>query len=295
MKIRGLIVAAVVFLILSGILYWSEHRKPAEDTAKISADTPPVILKLDELAITKLNLKRKDVEPLVLAKGDSGKWQITEPKLLGADQSTVSGIVSTLASLNSERLVEDKAAELKQYGLDQPGLELDITEKNNKMQKLLIGDDTPASGAVYAMLAGDSRVFTMSKYMKTSVDKSLNDVRDKRLLTVNTEKISRIELINKSTNQEIEFGRNKDEWQIVKPKPLRADSVQVGELSRSDLYVAEEMFVCGTAAEVSAVNSVDDRAITCPGPMTKVIAEEFGRAVRGQTDKYKNWCEHVDE
>jgi hypothetical protein len=232
MKIRGLIVAAVVFLILSGILYWSEHRKPAEDTAKISADTPPVILKLDESAITKLNLKRKDVEPLVLAKGDSGKWQITEPKLLGADQSTVSGIVSTLASLNSERLVEDKAAELKQYGLDQPGLELDITEKNNKTQKLLIGDDTPASGAVYAMLAGDSRVFTMSKYMKTSVDKSLNDVRDKRLLTVNTEKISRIELINKSKNQEIEFGRNKDEWQIVKPKPLRADSVQVGELSR---------------------------------------------------------------
>ena len=53
------------------------------------------------------------------------------------------------------------------------------------------------------------------------------------------------------------------------------------------------MFVCGTAAEVSAVNSVDDRAITCPGPMTKVIAEEFGRAVRGQIDKYKEWCELV--
>ena len=45
--------------------------------------------------------------------------------------------------------------------------------------------------------------------------------------------------------------------------------VRVDELSRSDLYVAEEMFVCGTAAEVSAVNSVDDRAIPCPGPMTQ--------------------------
>src|SRR6266513_6334347 len=69
--------------------------------------------------------------------------------------------------------------------------------------------------------------------------------------------------------------------------------VRIGELTRSDLYIAEEMFVCGTAAEVSAVNSVDDRAITCPGPMTKVIAEEFGRAVRGQIDKYKEWCELV--
>jgi len=69
--------------------------------------------------------------------------------------------------------------------------------------------------------------------------------------------------------------------------------VSVDNLSRSDLYIAEEMFVCGTAAEVSAVNSVDDRVIPCPGPMTQVIASEYGRAVRGQVDKYKEWCELV--
>jgi branched-chain amino acid aminotransferase len=69
--------------------------------------------------------------------------------------------------------------------------------------------------------------------------------------------------------------------------------VRVDDLSRSDLYVAEEMFVCGTAAEVSAVNSVDDRAIPCPGPMTQVIAAEYGKAVRGEIDKYKDWCELV--
>jgi branched-chain amino acid aminotransferase len=69
--------------------------------------------------------------------------------------------------------------------------------------------------------------------------------------------------------------------------------VRVDNLARSDLYIAEEMFVCGTAAEVSAVNSVDDRLIPCPGPMTKVIADTYGRAVRGLEDKYKDWCEHV--
>jgi branched-chain amino acid aminotransferase len=69
--------------------------------------------------------------------------------------------------------------------------------------------------------------------------------------------------------------------------------VRVDDLSRSDLYVAEEMFVCGTAAEVSAVNSVDDRAIPCPGPMTATIAAEYGQAVRGEIDKYKDWCELV--
>jgi branched-chain amino acid aminotransferase len=71
--------------------------------------------------------------------------------------------------------------------------------------------------------------------------------------------------------------------------------VRVGELTRSDLYIAEEMFVCGTAAEVSAVNSIDDRAIPCPGPMTTAIAQEYARAVRGEVDRYKEWVEHVQD
>ena len=70
--------------------------------------------------------------------------------------------------------------------------------------------------------------------------------------------------------------------------------IRVGELARSDLYIADEIFVCGTAAEVSAVNSVDDRKIPCPGPMTKAIADEYAKAVRGQVDKYKDWVELVN-
>ena len=66
---------------------------------------------------------------------------------------------------------------------------------------------------------------------------------------------------------------------------------RVDNLARSDLYIAEELFVCGTAAEVSAVNSVDDRSIPCPGPKTKAIAEVYARTVRGQEDRYKDWCE----
>ena len=69
--------------------------------------------------------------------------------------------------------------------------------------------------------------------------------------------------------------------------------VRVDDLVRSDLYIADEMFLCGTAAEVSAVNSVDDRPIPCPGPMTTAIADEFRRAVRGQVDRYKEWVEDV--
>ena len=67
--------------------------------------------------------------------------------------------------------------------------------------------------------------------------------------------------------------------------------IRVDNIARSDLYIADEIFVCGTAAEVGSVSSVDDRKVPCPGPMTKAIATTYAKAVRGQDDRYKHWCE----
>jgi len=80
------------------------------------------------------------------------------------------------------------------------------------------------------MVAGDPRVFTVASYTKTSVDKNANDLRDKRLLTADFDKISQVELVVQKQN--IAFGRNKEAWQILKPKPLRADNSQVEDLVR---------------------------------------------------------------
>jgi hypothetical protein len=228
MKIHSLIISACILLVLSGLLYWSNRHKP--DESKISADTPPAILKLDEGSINKLELKKKSAPPILLSKADSGEWRIAEPEPLRADQSTVSSMLSTVSSLNSERVIEEKASDLKNYGLDAPALEVDVSEKDGHSQKLLVGDDTPASGGAYAMLAGNPKVYTLASYNKSSLDKSLNDLRDKRLLPANADKVSRVELMR--SGQDLEFGRNKDEWQILKPRPLRADSSQVSDLVR---------------------------------------------------------------
>ncbi len=97
---------------------------------------------------------------------------------------------------------------------------------------------------LYAALVGDPRVFTLANYNKTTLDKSAKDLRDKRLLVFEQDKLSRVELSAKK--QDIEFGRNKDSWQIVKPKPLRADDSKVAELIRKlsdakmDLNVSDE-------------------------------------------------------
>jgi len=219
-----------VLAALTGVLYWSNHHPPSENTAKASLDTPPKILSLKQEDISKIEIRKKGGEELDLAKGEAGKWQITAPKPLSADQEAVSSLLSTVSSLNADRLVEEKPGDVSQYGLAQPTLELDLTTKDAKPQKLLLGDDTPAGSAVFAKLDGDPRVFTIASYNKTSIDKSANDLRDKRLLTVDFDKLSQIELATKKQN--IEFGRNKQEWQIVKPKPLRADNFQVEEIVR---------------------------------------------------------------
>ncbi|MGD0182459.1 MAG: DUF4340 domain-containing protein [Terriglobales bacterium] len=230
MKLGGLIVAIVVLGGLTGTLYWSNHHKPAEST-EASADTPPKILAVKEADISRFDLKKNGVDQVAGERNSSGQWRITSPTTLPADQSAVSSLLGTFSSLNSQRLVEEKAGNLASYGLNAPKLEFDLSEKDNKTQKLLLGDVTPTGNGIYAKLDGDARIFIMPSFDKTSIDKTANDLRDKRLLTLDPDKISQVDLVEKK--QEIAFGRNKDEWQIVKPRPLRADGSQVDELVRA--------------------------------------------------------------
>jgi len=72
---------------------------------------------------------------------------------------------------------------------------------------------------------------------------------------------------------------------------------EVGEanLLRTDLYLAEEAFLTGTAAEVVPIRSVDDRQVGNgePGPITRSIQDTFFATVRGEDDRYKDWVEHA--
>jgi branched-chain amino acid aminotransferase len=70
--------------------------------------------------------------------------------------------------------------------------------------------------------------------------------------------------------------------------------VAESNLLRTDLYLAEEAFLTGTAAEVVPIRSVDDRQIGEPGPITRSIQETYFATVRGEIDRYKDWLEHVN-
>jgi branched-chain amino acid aminotransferase len=70
--------------------------------------------------------------------------------------------------------------------------------------------------------------------------------------------------------------------------------VREENLLRSDLYLADEAFLTGTAAEIVPMRSVDDREIGDPGEITRKIQETYFAVVHGKEDRYKDWLEYVD-
>jgi branched-chain amino acid aminotransferase len=71
--------------------------------------------------------------------------------------------------------------------------------------------------------------------------------------------------------------------------------VRFESLRRDDLYVCDEAFLTGTAAEVVPIGSVDDRAVGTgkPGPITKKIQSTYALAVRGEIPAYEAWLDRV--
>ncbi|HUC34088.1 MAG TPA: branched-chain amino acid transaminase [Gaiellaceae bacterium] len=70
-------------------------------------------------------------------------------------------------------------------------------------------------------------------------------------------------------------------------------AVHEGPLIRSDLYLADEVFMTGTAAEVTPVRAIDDHEIGPPGPVTKSIQSTFFDVVRGRDERWTRWLEYA--
>jgi len=71
--------------------------------------------------------------------------------------------------------------------------------------------------------------------------------------------------------------------------------VQEERFSRDELYIADEVFLSGTAAELTPVRELDDRTIGSgkPGPITKKIQEAYFAAVKGENSRYASWLTYI--
>lgn len=64
-------------------------------------------------------------------------------------------------------------------------------------------------------------------------------------------------------------------------------------LVRSDLYIADEVFMTGSAAELTPIGSVDRRVVGKPGPVTKQLQERFFAAASGELEEYSDWLTYL--
>lgn len=67
------------------------------------------------------------------------------------------------------------------------------------------------------------------------------------------------------------------------------------DIARSELYLADEVFMCGTAAEVVPVREIDDHPVGEPGEVTRLVQKGYEDAIYGRSPEYSEWLDLVGE
>ena len=227
MKPKGLLIAVVLLAVLGGVVWWS-NKKQAKTAAK-GTDTSTKILTIPDDQFQEIQIKKVTGEVIDL---DARRRQVAHDRAQAAAGRSGRGRVDGDEPVVAERRQGDRGEGRRPEAVRAGQIRRSTSQvkrKDGKTDELLIGDDTPTGSGAYAKLANDPRVFTVASFVKTSLDKRPDDLRDKRLLTFDQDKLTRVEL--QAKGQAVEFGKNaQNEWQILKPRPLRADSSAVDGL-----------------------------------------------------------------
>ncbi|MBV9407044.1 MAG: DUF4340 domain-containing protein [Acidobacteriaceae bacterium] len=245
MQSRNLLIAAILLAALSGLVWWTK-RHPESATTTPTTPASPKLADIPAGQVKDIELTKKGGMTLTLDH-QNGRWEITSPEKLPADQDAATTLIGALSPVTADSVIEDKPSDVSKYGLNAPSLTVTVHETNGKSDQLVFGDDVPAGSLVYARAGSDPKVYTVSSSTKSTLDKSVNDLRDKRLLTFNSNQLTRIDVASAKSN--VEFGKNnQNEWQILKPEPYRADSFEVEELLRK--LTDAKMDLSGSADDV---------------------------------------------
>jgi branched-chain amino acid aminotransferase len=71
-------------------------------------------------------------------------------------------------------------------------------------------------------------------------------------------------------------------------------AVEQRHIPRGELYLADEVFLTGTAAEIVPVREIDDHVLGPPGELTKAIQARFFDAIKGKREEYLEWLDFVE-
>lgn len=212
--VRSFIVLLVVAIGL-GWYAWHESKQPATEDQK---QLEKVFTGLKPDAIGQVTIKTDKGETTTIEKHGTA-WQETQPVSAPADEAELSGITSNLASLDVQRVIDDKPTDLAQYGLNPARVQ--VSFKDGGQHSLLIGQKTPTGTDLYAKVPDKPRVFLISSFLDGTFNKSPFDLRDKTVLKIDREKIDHVEIAAK--DQSITLAKQGEDWQLTAPLTARAD------------------------------------------------------------------------
>jgi uncharacterized protein DUF4340 len=201
---------------LVGYIYFVDrNRTPDAPEAKAKA------FAVSPENIEEVQIKNASGETAHVQRVDTS-WRVIEPEKADADATEVASLTSSLAGLEVQRVVDENPADVAQYGLNPPKIEIAFRAKDQKeFSRLLVGEKTPTGGDVYAKTPDQKRVFLISSYLESTFNKNAFNLRDKAILKFDRDKAETIDVVNGPGT--MQFARQGTEWKIVKPFAARAD------------------------------------------------------------------------
>jgi len=227
-KFLNTLIALVVLAATWGAFTYYDKRKGSEKPL-VESTHQAKIFPLDAQHIQSITFKPRDGDAFSCRR-ESGKWAIADPHPLQVDQGNFSGILNSLTTATVDEVVDPHPTSLKDYGLDPPSFTLEVTtDANPQSFTLLLGDDTPTSGGLYAQASGNPQVFTLASYLKSSLEKKVFDLRDRRALTLEADQLQKIGVEYKGASWTLE--KNPEGvWDLALPPSVRADRFTVDGL-----------------------------------------------------------------
>ena len=215
----------LILLLIAIPLGWYAYR----DSKKGAVDDTPKkdkVFSVEADKIDELEIKSESGDRTTLKK-KGNDWEIAQPVSAPSDQSTVSGITSNLASLEIQRVIDENPANLKEFGLASPRVEV-AYKSGGQERRLQIGDKTPTGSDLYAKLADGKRVFLIPAYLDSTFNHGTFDLRDKTVLKVDREQLDKLEVVGDKRTER--FEKKNGDWTIAEPPVGKAEFSTVDNL-----------------------------------------------------------------
>ncbi len=217
-----LALALFLALLLAAIVYVN-RRERAKRTAE------GTLLDIPAAAVEKIELRSKD-KRFVFSRQDT-MWVIEEPLQAKADKVTLENILDNFCQLKYDRLVEESARDLKNFGLDDPDIELKLSGKDVPARTIQLGMKNSLDDSSYAKLATGLKVVSIAAYKRNDLEKDLFAFRDKKFFVIDTMAITAMNY--RYNDNAIELAKKDGRWFMAKPVYSLVQEAKVGDILSS--------------------------------------------------------------